>query len=84
LRGKAQIYRSGRLLRTVDMEQAVPHSFIINVHHDGDDTWVSTGKGLGWAIGDDYYAGLQKSPQWLEQTEKPPAVTQAKGNTSLR
>ena len=62
LRGKAEIYRCGKLLKTVDMEKAVPHSFIINLDHDGNDTWVATGKGLGWAIGDGYYAGLKKSP----------------------
>jgi hypothetical protein len=65
LRGKAQIYRSGKLLQTVEMETAVPHNFIINLDHDDHDTWVATGKGLGWAIGDDYYPGLKKSPQWL-------------------
>ena len=65
LRGKAQIYRSGKLLKTVDMETAVPHNFIINLDHDGHDTWVATGKGLAWAIGNGYYPGLEKSPGWL-------------------
>jgi hypothetical protein len=70
LRGKAQIYRCGKLLKTVDMEKAVPHSFIINIDHDGNDTWVATGKGLGWAIGDGYYAGLKKTPDWLVRSEQ--------------
>ena len=71
LRGKAEIYRSGKLLKTVDMERAVPHSFIINIDHDGNDTWVATGKGLGWARGTDYYPGLKKDPPWLvPPTEK--------------
>jgi len=61
LRGKAEIFRRGKLLRTVDMEKAVPHSFIINIDHDGQDTWVATSKGLGWAIGEGYYPGLRKS-----------------------
>ncbi len=65
LRGKAQIYRSGKLLKTVDMENAVPHNFIINLDHDGHDTWVATGKGLAWAIGDGYYPGIKKQPDWL-------------------
>ncbi len=67
LRGKAQIYRCGKLLRTVDMEKAVPHNFIINIDHDGNDTWIATGKGLGWAIGEGYYPGLKANPEWLKQ-----------------
>jgi hypothetical protein len=31
------------------------------VEFDGKDVWVGTSKGLGWAIGDDYYPGLKKS-----------------------
>ena len=65
LRGVAKVYRKGKLLQTVDMAQAVPHNFIINIDHDGNDTWIATGHGLGWAIGDGYYAGLQEKPQWL-------------------
>lgn len=72
LRGRAQIYRCGKLLRTVDMERAVPHSFIINVDHDGNDTWVATAKGLGWAIGAGYYAGLQKDPAWASPPSPDP------------
>ncbi len=63
LRGKAEIFRCGKLLKTVDMEKAVPHNFVINLDHDGNDTWVATGKGLGWAIGEGYYPGLKKNPQ---------------------
>jgi hypothetical protein len=83
LRGKAEIYRKGTLLRTVDMENAVPHNFIINLDHDGKDTWVATGHGLGWAIGDDYYPGLQSKPAWLanvksvENRAPAPAAVQA-------
>lgn len=66
LRGKAQIYRDGKLLRTVDMEKAVPHSFTIAVDIDGNDTWVGTSKGLGWAIGKDYYPGVKANPSWLQ------------------
>jgi ligand-binding sensor domain-containing protein len=70
LRGKAQVFRNGKVLKTVDMERAVPHSFIISIDHDGNDTWVATGKGLGWAIGDGYYAGLKKDPDWLKAAVK--------------
>ena len=65
LRGKAQIYQAGKLLRTVDMEKAVPHNFIINIDTDGNDIWVATGKGLGWAIGEGYYTGVKENPEWL-------------------
>ena len=69
LRGQAQIFRAGKLLRTVEMPQAVPHNFIIFIDHDGNDSWVGTGKGLGWAIGDGYYAGLQSNPAWLSNVK---------------
>lgn len=64
LRGVAQVFRGGKLLKTVDMERAVPHNFAINLDHDGHDTWIGTAKGLGWAIGEGYYAGLKKNPAW--------------------
>jgi hypothetical protein len=66
LRGKAQIYRTGKLLKEVDMEQAVPQNFTICVDHDGHDAWVGTGKGLGWAIGEGYYAGVKENPPWAQ------------------
>jgi ligand-binding sensor domain-containing protein len=70
LRGKAQIYQAGKLLRTVDMEKAVPHNFIINIDTDGNDIWVATGKGLGWAIGEGYYSGVKENPEWLTAKTK--------------
>ena len=85
LRGKAQVYRSGKLLRTVDMEKAVPHSFIIAVDVDGNDTWVGTGKGLGWAIGEGYYAGVKKDPEWISangNTAAPAPATGENGRAS--
>jgi len=65
LRGKAQIYQAGKLIRTVDMVKAVPHNFLISIDVDGNDVWVGTGKGLGWAIGDGYYPGVRENPSWL-------------------
>jgi len=59
LQGKAQVFQAGKLLTTVDMPKAVPHSFIINVDVDGNDIWVATGKGLGWGIGQGYYPGVK-------------------------
>ncbi len=69
LRGVAKIYRRGKCLKTVDMEKGVPHNFIINVDFDGPDVWVATGKGLGHAIGEGYYAGL-KPPTAAQATPK--------------
>lgn len=65
LRGKAAVYQTGKLLRTVDMEKAVPHNFIISLDVDGNDLWVGTGKGLGWAIGEGYYPAVRENPGWL-------------------
>jgi ligand-binding sensor domain-containing protein len=70
LRGKAQVYQAGKLLQTVDMEKAVPHNFAINVDVDGNDVWVATGKGLGWAIGDGYYPGVKENPAWLARPKE--------------
>ena len=70
LRGKAQVFKSGKLVTTVDMETAVPHNFIIGIDVDGNDTWVATGKGLGWAVGEGYYAGVKENPLWLVSKEK--------------
>ncbi len=60
LRGKAQVFRRGKLLKTVDMDRAVPHNYVINIDFDGNDAWVATAKGLGWAIGEGYYKGVRR------------------------
>lgn len=70
LRGKAQVYRDGKLVHTVDMEKGVPHSFNICCDIDGNDVWVGTSKGLGQAIGTGYYRGVQEKPQWLTGKNK--------------
>jgi ligand-binding sensor domain-containing protein len=74
LRGKAQVYQAGKLLHTVDMEKGTPHNFTIALDVDGHDIWVGTGKGLGWGIGDGYYAGVKENPAWLtpRKTEEKP------------
>jgi len=71
LRGKAQVFRAGKLAATVDMAKGVPHSFVISVDVDGNDIWAGTGKGLGWGIGEGYYAGVKENPAWLARREKP-------------
>jgi hypothetical protein len=37
---------------------------------DGKDAWVGTSKGLGWAMGDDYYAGLRERPVYITSASK--------------
>jgi ligand-binding sensor domain-containing protein len=71
LKGKAQIFRQGKLLKTVDTDKGVPHNFVINLDFDGNDVWVATGKGLGRAIGEGYYPGVRRAD------EKRPAASPA-------
>ena len=42
------------------MPVGVPHSFMISADVDGNDIWVGTAKGLGWGIGEGYYAGTRE------------------------
>jgi ligand-binding sensor domain-containing protein len=84
LRGKARVYQAGKLLHTVDMEKAVPHNFVISLDTDGNDIWVGTGKGLGWGIGEGYYAGVRENPAWLapgKMDKKPQPRVAAKTET---
>jgi len=57
--GKATISRAGRVLGTVPLKKSVPHNYILCVDIDGNDAWVGTSKGLGWATGTGYYPGLK-------------------------
>lgn len=59
LRGTAKVYRAGKLVKTIDMERGVPHNYVVAVDFDGNDLWVGTSKGLGWAIGEGYYSGVR-------------------------
>ncbi len=70
LRGKAQVFRAGKPLHTVETARGTPHNFTIGLDVDGNDIWVATGKGLGWAIGDGYYPGVKENPAWLARKEK--------------
>ena len=48
LRGKAAIYpQAASCCRPSTWRTAFPHNFIINIDHDGNDTWVATGQGSG-------------------------------------
>jgi ABC-type branched-subunit amino acid transport system substrate-binding protein len=78
LRGRAVVYRAGKMLASVDMERAVPHNYILGVDIDGKDVWVATSKGLGWAIGGDYYPGLRRRPCSAGIRPAPAAVREAR------
>jgi ligand-binding sensor domain-containing protein len=58
-RGKAVVSRGAKVLKTVDLERAIPHNYVLWVEIDGQDAWVGTSKGLGRAIGTGYYKGLK-------------------------
>ncbi len=68
--GKAVVKQGTDTLETVDLAAGVPHTYIICADMDGKDAWVGTSKGLGWAIGDDYYAGLRERPVHVVATSK--------------
>ena len=57
--GKAVVSRGNQILKTVAMERSIPHNYVLWVDIDGNDAWVGTSKGLGWAIGNDYYPRLK-------------------------
>lgn len=61
-RGKAVVKRGTQVIETIETGLSVPHDFIIALDLDGNDAWVGTAKGLGWAIGDGYYPGLKERP----------------------
>jgi len=57
--GKAVISRGKKVLKTVNLQKSLPHNYVLWVEIDGDDAWVGTSKGLGWAVGSGYYEGLK-------------------------
>lgn len=57
--GKAVIGRGKKVLKVVPLKKSLPHNHVLWVDIDGDDVWVGTSKGLGWASGSGYYKGLQ-------------------------
>ena len=61
--GKAVISRGGKVLKTVTMPRSIPHNYVLWVDIDGNDAWVGTSKGLGWAVGSGYYPGLKPSTE---------------------
>ena len=63
--GKAVVMRDRNVLETVELPVSVPHNFIIAADIDGNDVWIGTAKGLGWASGEGYYRGLRERPKML-------------------
>jgi ligand-binding sensor domain-containing protein len=61
-RGRAKVTLGGKVVEEVDMPLGVPHNFMIAADVDGNDIWVGTGKGLGWALGEGYYPGTRERP----------------------
>jgi ligand-binding sensor domain-containing protein len=59
--GKAVISRGAKVLKTITMPRSIPHNYVLWVEFDGNDAWVGTSKGLGWALGKGYYQGLKGS-----------------------
>jgi len=61
--GCAEISRAGKVLKTVKMPKCIPHNYALWIDFDGDDVWVGTSKGLGWAVGSGYYPRLGKTAE---------------------
>jgi len=59
-RGKAVVSRNMEILEVIDMPKSIPHNYALWVEFDGDDAWIGTSKGVGWAIGSGYYKGLKE------------------------
>ena len=64
-KGTAVVSRGTEVLGTIETDLNIPHNYVLWVEIDGNDAWVGTSKGLAWAIGPDYYPGLEE-PQAVE------------------
>jgi ligand-binding sensor domain-containing protein len=58
-KGHAVVKRNKEVLEDVVMEKGIPHNYALCADTDGNDMWVGTSKGVGWAIGSDYYPRLR-------------------------
>ena len=74
---------TGEVLETIETGLSIPHNYVLWVEIDGNDAWVGTSKGLGWAIGPDYYAGLKQRPAAgiAEAPPEPDAVASSQRGT---
>jgi ligand-binding sensor domain-containing protein len=69
--GKAVVARGTEVLETIDTGLTIPHNYVLWVELDGNDAWIGTSKGLAWAIGSDYYAGLKDRSPMKATAAKP-------------
>jgi ligand-binding sensor domain-containing protein len=83
-RGRAKVTLGGRVVEEVDMPLGVPHTFMISADVDGDDIWIGTGKGLGWGIGEGYYAGTKERPLYAYGVPVDPGLKSASGPEAPR
>ena len=58
-RGKAVVTQNQKVLEVLDIPKSIPHNHTLWVELDGNDAWVGTSKGVGWAIGSGYYKQLK-------------------------
>jgi len=72
-KGSAVVSRGTEVLKTIETALSIPHNYVLWVEIDGNDAWVGTSKGLGWAIGPDYYAGLEEGKA-VGTAEAPPEL----------
>jgi ligand-binding sensor domain-containing protein len=70
-RGRAVVTRNRKVLKTYDLERAIPHNYALWVEVDGDDIWVGTSKGLAWGKGAGYYPRLRSQAQLAAQANRP-------------
>ena len=61
-RGKAIVSQNQKILEVTNISKSIPHNYALWTEFDGNDVWVGTSKGVGWAIGSGYYKGLKDRP----------------------
>jgi ligand-binding sensor domain-containing protein len=59
-RGKAVVQRGKEVVKTYDLDRAIPHNHALAVEFDGDDVWVGTAQGLARGVGKGYYEGVKE------------------------
>jgi ligand-binding sensor domain-containing protein len=58
-KGRAQVKRNKEVLEDIVLERGIPHNYALCADVDGTDMWIGTSKGVGWAVGSDYYPRLR-------------------------
>ncbi len=78
--GKAVVQRGKQVLAEIALQRCIPHNYTLWVEFDGNDVWVGTSKGLGWAIGEGYYPGLK--PRSLDETATAPSSSSVRNSAA--